>query len=243
VNVCAASTTSSTRAPSRAALVVLLLLGFCAARAGADLVVLTDGAVLKVDRYEVQGDLVVLDLAAGGRLTLSIERIDRAIPDEIVAQQPEAVPPPPPEQFSLRFAAGSSQPDTPYGGPIWETSRRWGVNPSLVAAVAKVESRFNTRAVSSRGARGLMQLMPATGKRLGVQPAELFDPEKNLDAGARYLRELADRFGDDLSLVLAAYNAGEAAVAQYGGVPPYRETLAYLQRVYAVLGLATDDGV
>jgi len=204
--------------------------------------VLTDGAVLKVDRYEVQGDLVLLDLAAGGRLTLSIERIDRAVPDEIVETQPESLPTPPRDRFSLRFEEGSGQPDTPYGGPIWETARRWGVNPSLVAAVAQVESRFNARAVSSRGARGLMQLMPATGRRMGLQPGELFDPEKNLNAGTRYLRQLADRFQDDLSLVLAAYNAGEAAVVAYGGVPPFRETLAYLRRVYSVLGLADDDG-
>jgi soluble lytic murein transglycosylase-like protein len=81
--------------------------------------------------------------------------------------------------------------------------------------------------------------MPATGRRLGLHPAELFEPEKNLDAGARYLRELADRFQDDLSLVLAAYNAGEGAVERFGGVPPYRETLGYLSRIYALLGIST----
>lgn len=213
-----------------------------AAAARADLVVLTDGGTIKVSSYAVAGDLLQLELAAGGRMTLSIERVDRVIPDEILAQQPDLEPPPPPSEFTLRFADGHPQPDTPYGGSIWESARRHGLNPSLVAAVAHVESRFDPRAVSRRGARGLMQVMPATGKRLGLRPADLFDPEKNLDAGARYLRQLADRFGDDLSLVLAAYNAGEGAVDRWGGVPPYRETITYLSRVYARLGLSNRSG-
>ena len=238
---CEGSTTSSIRGRRRA-LAALALAAAVASSAGADLVVLIDGGTLKVASYELQGDLLRLELAAGGRMTLSIERVDRVIPDEILAQEPAVAPTPPPAEFTLRFAEGHGQPDTPYGGSIWETARRHGLNPSLVAAVAHVESRFDSRAVSHRGARGLMQLMPATGQRLGVRPAELFDPEKNLDAGARYLRQLADRFGDDLSLVLAAYNAGEGAVDRYGGVPPYRETLTYLSRVYAVLGLPSRSG-
>jgi soluble lytic murein transglycosylase-like protein len=241
VNGCAGSTTSSIPAPRRLAS-ALALGAALAGAAGADLVVLVDGGSLKVATYEVEGDFLRVELATGGRMTLSLERVDRVIPDEVLAEQPDAAPPPAPAEFTLRFADGHSQPDTPYGGSIWETARRHGLNPSLVAAVARVESRFDPRAVSHRGARGLMQVMPATGKRLGVRPSDLFDPEKNLDAGARYLRELADRFGDDLALVLAAYNAGEGAVERFGGVPPYRETLAYLARVYAVLGLADRSG-
>jgi soluble lytic murein transglycosylase-like protein len=171
-------------------------------------------------------------------MTLSIERVDRAIADEVLKAE-ETLPLPTPAGFSLRFVEGLDQPDTPYGGSIYEAARRHGLNPRLLAAVAEAESAFDARAVSHRGARGLLQLMPATGRRLGLMPTELFEPEKNLDAGARYLRELADRFEDDLSLVLAAYNAGEGAVARFGGVPPYRETLGYLARIYALLGLST----
>jgi soluble lytic murein transglycosylase-like protein len=165
--------------------------------------------------------------------------VDRAIADEVVAAEEIARTQLAPSAFSVRYVEGHDQPDTPYGGAIWEAARRHGLNPSLLAAVAQAESAFDARAVSHRGARGLLQLMPATGRRLGLHPAELFEPEKNLDAGARYLRELADRFQDDLSLVLAAYNAGEGAVERFGGVPPYRETLGYLSRIYALLGIST----
>jgi soluble lytic murein transglycosylase-like protein len=231
--------TSTTRALERALILAVLgtLAAFAPARA--DLVVLTDGATIKVDSYLVEGDQVVLTLPGGGEMTLSIERVDRAIADEVVAAEEAESAAPSLADFTLRFVEGHDQPDTPYGGTIYEAARRNGLNPRLLAAVAQAESNFDARAVSHRGARGLLQLMPATGRRLGLQPAELFEPEKNLDAGARYLRELADRFQDDLSLVLAAYNAGEGAVQRFSGVPPYRETLGYLSRIYALLGLTT----
>ncbi len=103
------------------------------------------------------------------------------------------------------------------------------------------ESSFRADAVSPKGARGLMQLMPATAERFGVSAAEVHDPVRNLDAGARYLRWLADRFDDRLDLVLAAYNAGEGTVARYRGGPPYRETRTYLGRIYARLGLPAPE--
>ena len=212
------------------------------APSAADLVVLTDGATIKVEAYEVAGDEVTLSLPGGGQMTLSIERVDRAIADEVIAAEQAAAALPPSSAFSIRFVDGLDQPDTPYGGTIYEAARRHGLNPKLLAAVAQAESAFDARAISHRGARGLLQLMPATGRRLGLHPAELFEPEKNLDAGARYLRELADRFQDDLSLVLAAYNAGEGAVERFGGVPPYRETLGYLTRIYGLLGIAAPGG-
>jgi hypothetical protein len=234
---CARSTTAITRG-----LKALLFAGcgFAAAPAGAALIVLTDGATIKVASYESRGDQVLLQLPSGGSITLSIERIDRAVPDEV--ESDATPPPPPPPSFNLRFVEGHTPPETPFGGPIFEVSRRHGLNPELVAAVAKVESRFRPKAISKAGARGLLQVMPSTGLRLGFRPADLFDPQKNLDAGAKYLRELADRFGDDLSLVLAAYNAGEGAVDRFGGVPPYHETYLYLERVYSVLGLSFRSG-
>lgn len=107
--------------------------------------------------------------------------------------------------------------------------------PALVEAVARVESGLNPRAVSPKGARGLMQVMPATGRRFGVKADRLFEPEHNLAAGAAYLAWLMDRFDDNLDFALAAYNAGEGAVDDYGGIPPYRETQTYVRKVRATL--------
>ncbi|OLC16913.1 MAG: hypothetical protein AUH29_04150 [Candidatus Rokubacteria bacterium 13_1_40CM_69_27] len=112
---------------------------------------------------------------------------------------------------------------------IREVAARYGVSVKLVVAVISVESEFNPRAVSRRGARGLMQLMPATASSLSVDDS--FDPLVNIEAGVRHLRRLMDRFDNDLPLVLAAYNAGERAVIVHGGIPPYRETRKYVVRV------------
>ena len=101
-------------------------------------------------------------------------------------------------------------------------------------AVISVESEFDQWAVSSKGARGLMQLMPATARRLGV--LDSFDARQNIFGGTQYLRILLDQFAGDTTLVLAAYNAGEGAVQRYRGVPPYKETRGYVQKVQALLG-------
>jgi soluble lytic murein transglycosylase-like protein len=116
-----------------------------------------------------------------------------------------------------------------YRGEILAAARRYGVPESLITAVIRAESAFNPRAVSPKGARGLMQLMPATASVLGVRDA--FDPAENIDGGVRHLRALLERFSSDLALALAAYNAGEQAVLTYGGVPPYPETREYVARV------------
>jgi soluble lytic murein transglycosylase-like protein len=103
-----------------------------------------------------------------------------------------------------------------------------------VRAVIKVESNFNPRAVSPKGAMGLMQLMPATARNLNVSNA--FDPEQNVNAGVRHLRELLDSYQGDVSLSLAAYNAGSGAVARSKGVPPYSETRQYVRRITELYG-------
>jgi len=127
----------------------------------------------------------------------------------------------------------AAMPRTPFDSFIRAAALRHRVDAELVAAVIAAESNFDPRAVSSKNARGLMQLMPATVERFGV--ADPFDPRQNIEAGTRYLRELLDRYPNDLSLVLAAYNAGPERVAQYGGVPPFRETRDYIARVTAQL--------
>jgi hypothetical protein len=122
-----------------------------------------------------------------------------------------------------------------YAAMIRETADRHSVSPALVEAIARVESAFNPRAVSHKGARGLMQVMPATGRRFGVRSDKLFDPEHNLKAGVAYLAWLSKRYRGDIDLIAAAYNAGEGAVDDHGGIPPYRETRDYVKRVKAAL--------
>jgi hypothetical protein len=121
-----------------------------------------------------------------------------------------------------------------YDHHVQEAAQLHQVSPDLVKSVIAVESEFDQWAVSSKGARGLMQLMPATARRLGV--ADSFDARQNIFAGTQYLRMMLDQFGGDVDLALAAYNAGPGAVTRYGGVPPYRETRGYVQKVQGLLG-------
>lgn len=117
----------------------------------------------------------------------------------------------------------------PFERSIVEHSRRQQVAEDLVRAVIQVESAFNPVAVSSKGAMGLMQLMPATARDLGV--ANPFDPEQNIRGGVRYLRQLLDRFNGNVELALAAYNAGMGNVEKYGDVPPFKETKNYVRKI------------
>lgn len=172
---------------------------------------------------------------------------------------PAAAEPPPPEALSTAEPAPGPQPAAL--APTWPrpavrtrdlagvervrmlaplmaaVAQRHDIDPLLLHAVAHIESRHQSQAVSPVGARGLMQVMPATGRSLGVAEPDraLLTPEANLEASARYLKRLQARFDNDLSLVLAAYNAGEGAVERYGRrVPPFAETQAYVRNVLAV---------
>ena len=120
-----------------------------------------------------------------------------------------------------------------YDDLIIRASEKHKIEPALIKAIIKAESNFNHRAVSPKGARGLMQLMPATASSLQVQDS--FHPENNIEGGVRYFRYLLNYFNGNLPLALAAYNAGENAVIRYRGVPPYRETQVYVQRVLSYL--------
>jgi soluble lytic murein transglycosylase-like protein len=119
---------------------------------------------------------------------------------------------------------------------IQRLAQQYSVDPHLVRAIITVESNFDPRAVSRAGAQGLMQLMPDTAARYQVENP--FDPHANIEGGIRYLRDLLRLFPSDLRHVLAAYNAGEGAVQQYGGIPPYPETQRYVERVLALYGTA-----
>ncbi len=211
-----------------------LLACLAAAPAAAELVVMVDGSVLKATSVNVTQERVNVALASGGRLTLSLLRVERVVDDEVEidADPLEAV------VMDLAFIEGQAVPDTPYGELIYETAKRYQLNPALIAAIVRAESAFDPMAESHKGARGLMQLMPATARRLGSVADDLFDPEVNVETGVRYLAELAERYRNDIALILAAYNAGEGTVDRYRGVPPYRETRDYIRRVYSFLGLA-----
>ena len=136
---------------------------------------------------------------------------------------------------SVRTAPRFPRSAAAYAGMIREAAERHSVSPALVEAVARVESGFNPRALSHKGARGLMQVIPATGRRFGVRSDKLFDPEQNIAAGTAYLAWLSKRYRGNLDFIIAAYNAGEGAVDDHGGIPPYRETRDYVKRVQSVL--------
>ena len=119
--------------------------------------------------------------------------------------------------------------EIPFGELIWEKAQKYNVDPALVAAVIEQESRFKPRAKSHVGARGLMQLMPRTGRWMGAR--DLYNPEQNIDAGVKYIAYLNKRFKGDTKKIVAAYNGGEGNVMRYRGIPPFRETRTYVKKV------------
>ncbi len=220
-------------APFRRWLALAVLVAAAAAPAPGELVILGGGRVLKAEGYRVEGRRAVIELPGGGILELPLMRVDRVVDDEIVPD-PEPLPDP---GFAADYRDSDTVPETPFGELIFAAAKRHRLNPLLVAAMVRAESAFDPRAVSHKGAVGLLQLMPATARRFGLTSSERYRPERNLEAGTRYMRWLLDRYEGELQLALAGYNAGETNVARYGGVPPFRETREYIRRIYGFLGL------
>ncbi len=186
--------------------------GLMASAAQADYAVLRSGVRLHITGYEKVGDKVRLAIE-GGAAEVSA--------DDLVTVEPEdtfqALPPAP---------AG---PDGAYGKLIHAAAAKHGLDEKLIRRVIAVESNFNPKAVSRKRAQGLMQLMPTTAARYSV--ANIFDPAENIEAGTHYLKDLLERYGGNLVLALAAYNAGPDLVDRYRGVPPIAETQNYVRLI------------
>jgi soluble lytic murein transglycosylase-like protein len=203
-----------------------LLLLTAAAPAYAELVFFQSGRAMSVRAIRSENDGIVLQLRAGGDVRCDQSLIVRVEPDEV--------------EYPDEVAEASSVSGEPDASPIPEafrelvtsTAAKHGVDARVVNALIQVESAYHSRAVSPKGARGLMQVMPTTGRQYGA--LDLFDPKVNVDAGVRHLKKLLSRY--DLPLALAAYNAGEAAVDRFGGIPPFRETQNYVTRILRILG-------
>jgi hypothetical protein len=189
----------------------------CAAPAlRADYAVLKTGVRLHITGYEQTGDQVRLTVTGG---TVDVPAT------ELVSIEPEdqfaALPPAPPAVKGL------------YGNLIRAAAEKHGVDQKLITHVIAAESNFNPHATSHKQAIGLMQLLPATAARYSV--GNIFDPTENIDAGTHYLKDLLARYSGNVSLALAAYNAGPETVTRYGGIPPFPETQKYVQKITTVL--------
>lgn len=198
----------------RAALVLLLAV-LAAPALRAEYVVLRSGQRLHVTGYQVQGDKYHLQLG-GGFVDVPAADVVSIEPEDTFAPLP-ATPP----------AAAGPQPF--YRDLVEAAAKKYNLDADLITSVIAVESNFDPKAVSRKNARGLMQLLPETAAQLGVKNID--DPAENIDGGTRYLRDLLQKYNNDLALALAAYNAGPDKVQLYGRVPPYAETLSYVRRV------------
>jgi soluble lytic murein transglycosylase-like protein len=177
----------------------------------AEYVALRNGQRLHVTSYQLLGEKYRLQIA-GGIVEVPMEEVIAIEPEDLFAPVPAPV------------AATA-----PFGEMVKAAAARYSVDADLIASVIAAESNFDPKAVSKKNARGLMQLLPETAARFGVQ--NIFDPQENIDAGTHYLRDLLARYNNDLVLALAAYNAGPERVLQFGRVPPYPETVSYIRRV------------
>jgi soluble lytic murein transglycosylase-like protein len=206
------------------------LLAICVAAgrpAAAELAYFTSGGSLSIRDHRVEGDSLVMTLRAGGEIVCDRALIVRFAPDEVPYPEP-----PDPAAASGASQAPAVTGDVPFGDIIDRLSAAHRVDARLVRAMISVESGYQERARSPKGAMGLMQLMPATARRFNV--TDPYNPQANIEGGIKYMRVLLDRFPERLAL--AAYNAGEAAVERFRGIPPYAETRDYVTRVLRLVG-------
>lgn len=202
--------------------ILACLAGVCPARA--ELAFFADGHSMSIKGHRTDGDSLVLSLRSGGEIVCDAGVIVQFAPDE--------VPYPEPQQPAADAGALPVE-VVPYAEIIDSVSAEHDVPPQLVRAVIKVESNYQERARSRKGAMGLMQLMPETARRFAV--ADPYNPRQNIEGGIKYLKTLLDRF-PSVGLALAAYNAGEAAVDRFRGIPPYAETQNYVSQILRLLG-------
>jgi hypothetical protein len=212
-----------------AAAVALVLTGW-AAEARAEIIFLTSGRTLSVKSHRFEGASVILTLRTGGEVTCDKSLIEKILPDEVPYPEPIVAAH---SGTAPAGVIGNLLETTPYGELISAMSEAHGVDPMLVRALIQVESNYEARARSRKGAMGLMQLMPSTARVYNVRNP--FDPRANIEAGIKHLKSLIDRYGTELAL--AAYNAGEGAVAKFNGIPPYRETRNYVSRILSLAGI------
>ena len=213
---------------SRFIFVIAALLGIALPiEAGAEILRLTNGRTMIVDVCRFEGEWAIVTLRNGGEIKMPKNLIDELLPDEVPFARAVAI-----EALAASPAANRAPlPLAQIYDMVTRAAAQVGVSTVLAHAVVRAESNYNPVAVSPKGAMGLMQLMPFVAREYGVR--DPFDPEENLVAGLTHLRSLLRRY--DTSRALAAYNAGEGAVSRYGGVPPYRETRSYVQRILAMV--------
>ncbi len=209
-------------------LLALLVLAI-AAPASAELIFFSETRSMSVKSHRFEGDRVIVALRGGGEMAFDRSVVVKIAPDEVPYPDDAAAVNAP--RVEPSEDAGALVEKTVYDPIIESASDRHGVDARLVKAVIQVESAFKPRARSHKGAMGLMQLMPQTARRYKAR--NLYDPKSNIDAGTRHLKKLLSEF--ELPLALAAYNAGEAAVRRFGGIPPYAETQAYVARILGLL--------
>jgi len=196
--------------------------------ARAEIVFFSTGRTLSIKEHTVDptdDGKLILALRSGGEIVCEPSIIDRIVPDEVPYPEPE-------EDKPVAIVAAAPAPAVKYGEIIDKVSAEQNVPANLVRALIQVESAYHERARSPKGAMGLMQLMPATAKQYAV--ADPYDPAANIEGGVKYLKSLLQRL--PVALALAAYNAGEAAVERFNGVPPYRETQDYVARILRLAG-------
>ena len=208
-----------------------------ASEARAEIVVFKNGRTMSVKSHSISAGMATLALRDGGQITFPADIIDRVDADEI--PYPESTPEPAPvvdtrpqPVQTTAIVSDAVLAARPFAELISSVAATHDVDVRLIHAVIEQESNYQPRARSKKGARGLMQLMPATARHYGVSNS--YDPKSNLEAGVRHLKDLLKRL--DLPVALAAYNAGEGTIQRYGGLPPFPETQTYVRNILRRLG-------